>query len=91
MRRYPENGSVPATGLVPTTITGANGEKYRDAVGDVVSYNAEEAKKAFEQGLQETGLKAEDLHLSILCDDQTSGQRTLSSSRHSGKRFWALT
>ena len=69
------NGSVPATGLVPTTITGANGEKYREAVGDVVSYNAEEAKKYFEQGLQETGLSAEDLNLSILCDDQTSGQR----------------
>ena len=44
------NGSVPATGLVPTTIAGANGEKYRDAVGNVVSYNAEEAKKYFEQG-----------------------------------------
>lgn len=69
------NGSVPATGLVPTTIAGANGEKYREAVGDVVSYNAEEAKKYFEQGLQETGLSAEDLNLSILCDDQTSGQR----------------
>ena len=69
------NGSVPATGLVPTTIAGANGEKYRDAVGDVVSYNAEEAKASFEKGLQETGLKAEDLKLSILCDDQTSGQR----------------
>ena len=69
------NGSVPATGLVPTTIAGANGEKYRDAVGDVVSYNAEEAKKYFEQGLQETGLSAEDLKLSILCDDQTNGQR----------------
>lgn len=69
------NGSVPATGLVPTTIAGANGEKYRDAVGDVVSYNAEEAKASFEKGLQETGLKAEDLKLSILCDDQSSGQR----------------
>ena len=71
-----KDGSVPATGLVPTTIAGANGEKYRDAVGDVVSYNAEEAKKAFEQGLQETGLSAEDLNLSILCDDQSQAQRT---------------
>lgn len=71
-----KDGSVPATGLVPTTIAGANGEKYRDTVGDVVSYNAEEAKACFEQGLQETGLSASDLKLSILCDDQSQAQRT---------------
>ena len=45
------NGSVPATGLVPTTIAVANGEKYRDAVGDAESYNVEEGKKYFGQGL----------------------------------------
>lgn len=71
-----KDGSVPATGLVPTSIAGANGEKYRDAVGDIVGYDAEAAKAAFEKGLEETGLKAEDLKLSILCDDTDAAQRT---------------
>ncbi len=70
-----KDGSIPATGLVPTTIAGANGEKYREAVGDITTYDAEAAKAAFETGLQETGLKAEDLNLSILCDDQSQGQK----------------
>ena len=55
-----KDGSVPATGLVPTTIAGANGEKYRDAAGDIVGYDPDAAKEAFEKGLQETGLSADD-------------------------------
>ncbi|HJB33584.1 MAG TPA: peptide ABC transporter substrate-binding protein [Candidatus Blautia merdipullorum] len=71
-----KDGSVPATGLVPTTISGANGEKFRDAAGDVVNYDPEAAKEAFEKGLQETGLSADSLNLSLLCDDLTNAQRT---------------
>ena len=70
-----KDGSVPANGLVPTSIAGANGEKYRDAVGDTVGYDAEAAKAAFEKGLQETGLTAADLKLSFLCDDSTNAQK----------------
>ena len=70
-----KDGSVPATGLVPTGIAGANDVLYREAAGDITGYNAEEAKKALEKGLQETGLKAEDLKLSFLCDDSDGAQR----------------
>ena len=70
-----KDGSVPATGLVPTTIAGANDQKYREAVGDFVGYDPEAAKAAFEQGLQETGLKAEDVKLSLLCDDSDASQK----------------
>lgn len=70
-----KDGSVPATGLVPTAIAGANDVLYREAAGDITGYNAEEAKKALEKGLQETGLKAEDLKLSFLCDDSDGAQR----------------
>ena len=71
-----KDGSVPATGLVPTTIAGANGEKYRDAAGDIVGYDPDAAKEAFEKGLQETGLSADDLKLTFLCDDQSNAQKT---------------
>lgn len=70
-----KDGSVPATGLVPTSIAGANGEKYRDAVGDVVGYDADAAKAALEKGLQETGLTAEELKLTFLCDDTDNAQK----------------
>lgn len=70
-----KDGSVPATGLVPTTIAGANGQKYREAAGDFVGYDPEAAKAAFEQGLQETGLTAEDVKLSLLCDDSDASQK----------------
>ena len=48
---------------------------YREAARDITGYDAEEAKKALEKGLQETGLKAEDLKLSFLCDDTDGAQR----------------
>ena len=70
-----KDGSVPATGLVPTSIAGANGEKYRDAVGDIVGYDADAAKAALEKGLQETGLTAEELKLTFLCDDTDNAQK----------------
>lgn len=71
-----KDGSVPATGLVPTTIAGANGGKYREAAGDFVGYDPEAAKAAFEKGLEETGLTAADVKLSLLCDDSDGAQKT---------------
>lgn len=70
-----KDGSVPATGLVPTSIAGANGEKYRDAVGDIVGYDPDAAKAALEKGLEETGLTVDDLKLSFLCDDTDNAQK----------------
>lgn len=70
-----KDGSVPATGLVPTTISGANGEKYREAVGDFVGYDPDAAKAAFEKGLEETGLTAADIKPALLCDDSDAAQK----------------
>ncbi len=70
-----KDGSVPATGLVPTGIAGANETKYRDKAGDMIQYNMEEAKKLLEEGLKEEGLTAETFKISLITDDTTVAQK----------------
>lgn len=72
-----KDGSVPATGYVPTSINGGNGELYRDTAGDIIEPNVEEAKALLEKGLEETGLTIEDLNkISLLTDDTDGARRT---------------
>lgn len=70
-----KDGSVPATGLVPTGINGADGQKYREAAGDMITYDAEQAKKLFEEGLAEEGMTAADFKISLLTDDTSAAQK----------------
>jgi oligopeptide transport system substrate-binding protein len=50
------DGSVPATGYVPDGIAGPGDQKFREAVGPTMpEYNPEEAKRLFQQGVEEVG------------------------------------
>ncbi|MED4268746.1 peptide ABC transporter substrate-binding protein [Geobacillus stearothermophilus] len=50
------NGSVVANYAVPKDfVTGPDGKDFRDANGDLVSYNVDEAKKLWEQAKKELG------------------------------------
>ena len=72
-----KDGSVPATGYVPTSINGGNGELYRDYAGDIIEPDIEGAKEYLEKGLEETGLSVEDLNgIAILTDDTDQARRT---------------
>ncbi len=52
------NGSIPADFLVPKGFSyDTNNKDFRDTTGTYLSTNKEEAKKLWEQGLKETGLK----------------------------------
>ncbi|MBT2697122.1 peptide ABC transporter substrate-binding protein [Bacillus sp. ISL-40] len=51
------NGSIPADFLVPKGFSFLDGKDFRDTAGTYLSTNKEEAKKLWEQGLKETGLK----------------------------------
>jgi oligopeptide transport system substrate-binding protein len=58
------DGSVPATGLVPDGIAGPGDQTFREAEGPTVpEYNPEEAKRLYEQGLQEVGGEAPTIEL----------------------------
>ncbi len=50
------DGSEPATGYVPDGIAGPGDETFREAVGPTVpEFNPEEARRLFEQGVEEEG------------------------------------
>ncbi len=50
------DGSEPATGWVPAGIAGPENQTFREAQGSVVpSFDAQEAKRLFEQGIEEVG------------------------------------
>lgn len=62
------NGSVAANYLVPAGFTfDENANDFRDINGDLVSYNPEEAKAAWEKGLAELGVT--ELSLELLGGD----------------------
>ena len=65
------DGSVPATGLVPDGIAGPGDQTFREAEGPTMpDYNPEEAKRLYEQGLQEIGGEAPTIEL-LSYDDST--------------------
>ncbi len=70
-----KDGSIPAGGMVPPTIAGANGKAFADARGDLGQFNPEEAKKLLEEGLAESNMQVSDLKLSLLTDDLSDAQK----------------
>jgi oligopeptide transport system substrate-binding protein len=58
------DGSEGATGLVPDGIAGPGDQTFREAEGPTVpEYNPEEAKRLYEQGLEEVGGEAPTIEL----------------------------
>jgi oligopeptide transport system substrate-binding protein len=67
------DGSEPATGLVPDGIAGPGDQTFREAEGPTVpEFNPEEAKRLYEQGLEEVGGEAPTIEL--LSYDDTTGR-----------------
>ncbi len=50
-----KNGEKPAHGFVSYGFQGPDGKDFRDAVGNLVEFNAEEAKNLLEEGMEEEG------------------------------------
>lgn len=71
-----KDGSVPATGLVPPTIAGANDKKYAEAVGTILQSDTAGAKALLEEGLAEAGMTVADLKLTYMTDDTSNAQKT---------------
>ncbi|MGD6817639.1 peptide ABC transporter substrate-binding protein [Metabacillus sp. 84] len=70
------NGSVPANYAVPKEFVKHpdTGEDFREANGDMLTYNLEEAQKAWEQGLKEIGKK--EVTLDYIGGDTDSAKKT---------------
>jgi oligopeptide transport system substrate-binding protein len=58
------DGSVQATGLVPPGMSGPEGQTFREAAGATVpEFDPEEARRLYEQGIQEVGGEAPTIEL----------------------------
>ena len=68
------DGSELAYGLVPTTISGANGGKYVDGRANLVDHDVSGAKALFDEGLAELNMTADQVQLTFVCDDTTDAQ-----------------
>lgn len=61
-----KGGQVAAEGMVPFGLKDENGKDFRDGLGNLIKYDPKEAKVLLEKGLQEEGLKLEDLNNKVL-------------------------
>lgn len=50
------NASVPANYMVPQNFVSLDGKDFREKNGDLITYNLEEAQKAWKAGLKELGV-----------------------------------
>jgi oligopeptide transport system substrate-binding protein len=63
------NGSKPATGLIPPVLAGPGNQSFREAEGPTMpAYDPEEAKKLFQKGIEELG---ENPEFELLSDDDS--------------------
>ncbi|WP_461815728.1 peptide ABC transporter substrate-binding protein [Faecalimonas sp.] len=70
-----KTGATPATGVVPSSIAGADGKKYAEVLGDITEYNTKKAKQLFEEGLKEIGMTADKYKISFLTEDSAGAQK----------------
>ncbi|NKE07430.1 peptide ABC transporter substrate-binding protein, partial [Mesobacillus selenatarsenatis] len=68
------NGSVAANYFVPKDFVTLDGEDFREKHGDLIVFNAEEAKKYWEAGLKELGV--DKLELRYLGGDTEAAKKT---------------
>jgi oligopeptide transport system substrate-binding protein len=72
-----KNGSVPATGFVPTGTKDGNGQEFRKAVGDTLpAYDPAKAKTLLEEGMKEAGLTSIP-KFKLTSDDTTTAKKSL--------------
>ncbi|WP_043933048.1 peptide ABC transporter substrate-binding protein [Bacillus sp. EB01] len=68
------NGSIPADYIVPKDFVEHDGKDFRDKHPQLISFNAEEAKKSWEAGLKELGV--DKLELRYLGGDTEAAKKT---------------
>ncbi|QQK09031.1 peptide ABC transporter substrate-binding protein [Miniphocaeibacter halophilus] len=57
-----QSGEVPAEGVVPFGMKDENNKEYRDAVGNLITEDVEQAKTLFEEGLKEEGMTLDEFN-----------------------------
>jgi len=75
-----QGGQIAAAGAVPFGMFDENGREYRDGVGNLISYNVEEGKKLFAEGLAEEGMKPEDFKKIVLLYNTSEAHKKIAQA-----------
>lgn len=69
-----QDGSVPAEGMVPPTISGTDNKSFAESRGDLIGYDKEQAKKLLEEGLKELKMDKDSLNLTYTANNSSIGK-----------------
>jgi len=75
------NGSLPATGLVPAGMNGTGGKTYRELAGDVFKPDVAKAKELLAEGIKESG-KLPKIELMVSDDSVSKDTATFLQSEY---------
>ena len=80
VEKITQGGQIAAEGVVPFGMFDENGGEYRDNVGQLVSYDVEEGKKLFEEGLAEEGMTADDFKEIVLLYNTSEAHKKIAQA-----------
>ena len=80
VEKITQGGQIAAEGVVPFGMFDENGKEYRDAVGQLVTFDLEEGKKLFAEGLAEEGMTAEDFKKIVLLYNTSEGHKKIAQA-----------
>lgn len=69
-----QDGSIPADGMTPPTISGVDGKTFASARGSLFGYDLEKAKQLFAEGLEELNMDAASLKLTFTTGNSSISQ-----------------
>ena len=75
-----QGGQIPAEGVVPFGIMDEDGTEYRDKLETAIEFNVDEAKKLFEEGLEEEGMTAADMSDIVLLYNTDEGHKKIAQA-----------
>lgn len=75
-----QGGQIPAEGVVPFGIMDEDGTEYRDKLDSAVEFDLDEAKKLFEEGLEEEGMTAADMSDIVLLYNTDEGHKKIAQA-----------
>ncbi|EFI42086.1 peptide ABC transporter substrate-binding protein [Peptoniphilus sp. oral taxon 386] len=75
-----KGGQIAATGFVPYGLLDDQGKDFREENGVLVEYNPEKAKEFLQKGLDELGLKVEDLDETVILYNTSESHKKIAQA-----------
>jgi len=80
VEKVAQGGQAPAGGVTPYGIPNETGADYREQLGNLLTYNPEEAKTLLEEGLAEEGMTKEDMSQFAILYNTQEGHKKIAQA-----------